>query len=360
VTITAKATGNLAGEPPMTGQFQISGPFPNIAPVTPVPGTDASGHATYTATLTVVPQMSGNILLNYPGDANYIGGEFFGTSLTVNIPDFSVGPAAQTLTFSAGGTGMGTITVTPTSNMASMVSLACQGSLPAGYACAFQPAMVNLANGAPANSALTVMPSANSSSSAAHARIGWGDRETIPPPGLRLFPLLGLVTGVGALAMLAFAGVRIRFRAAVGAGVVCLLCWMNACGGGGNSVSNSGPALSPSSVTLTINPSKAAQGTMVTLTAVVSGQGTPGGSVTFIGAEVPDTSLPVVNGMASLNVQFSGAGVYPVQAKYSGDAKNLPSTSSFVNELVPGAVSFQVVGNTGGLAHSVMVTATLQ
>jgi len=93
----------------------------------------------------------------------------------------------------------------------------------------------------------------------------------------------------------------------------------------------------------------------------VTGQGSPSGTVNFFyatGGWIGSSNLTA--GTATLNVTLPFPGLYSVNAQYSGDAKNSPSTSANVSEAVTGSTVFQVNGQTGSLYRSTNVTVTLQ
>ena len=82
----------------------------------------------------------------------------------INVPpDFSVTAAPATMTVTAGGSGMATISISPQSSFASAVSFACSG-LPAGDACSFSPATLTPSGPAAATTTLTVTTAATSAS----------------------------------------------------------------------------------------------------------------------------------------------------------------------------------------------------
>jgi Big-like domain-containing protein len=105
---------------------------------------------------------------------------------------------------------------------------------------------------------------------------------------------------------------------------------------------------------------KVAQNTPVSLTAKVTGQGNPSGTVTFYanGSWYGQASLTA--GTAAFNLSLASPGVYSITAQYAGDSSNLPSTSPGVSEAVTGSTIMQVNAQTSTLFHSVNVTVTLQ
>lgn len=81
-----------------------------------------------------------------------------------------------------------------------------------------------------------------------------------------------------------------------------------------------------------LNPSNI--GDAVTFTATVNGNA-PTGTVTFIdNASVLCNAVNLSTGVAACNVAFQTNGTHPILASYSGDANNVGSTSSILNQLV--------------------------
>jgi hypothetical protein len=91
--------------------------------------------------------------------------------------------------------------------------------------------------------------------------------------------------------------------------------------------------------TLNSAPNPSVLGQPVTFTATVSSQvpgaGTPGGAVTFSVNGAPQTSVPVVNGIATLTLTTLPPGTHMVTAAYGGDA-NFTSSTAAVSETVQG------------------------
>ena len=363
VTITIQATTNIAGAPPMTGQFNISGPSVPIAPVTGTPGTDASGNPTLSGSVTFTPQGSGFVFVQYAGDANYTSAPQE-SQFTVNIPDFTVGAGSQSFTLPVGQTGTLPVTITPATGMSSPVTLTCAGVVPVGYSCTLQPPMITLANGAPVTVMLTLAPGATGGSSAAR-RGGIGlpfPGPAADPPRDGVILLTSFAAGLLALTILMRRGRRAPLPSAVCLVVALAFSGLGGCGG-----SSSGGGVAPPPVTraattttLTASPMKTAVGQPITYTATVAGQGIPTGNVNFTIGTLALTMNPLSNGATILLFPLGDVGITPVRAAYLGDGQNLPSMSATVNVLGTGTVSLLVSGSTGTLTHTVPVTATLQ
>src|SRR5262249_16672002 len=90
----------------------------------------------------------------------------------------------------------------------------------------------------------------------------------------------------------------------------------------------------PSATTVSAAPNPAPFGQAVTLTATVTGQGTPTGTVTFRdGAAVLGTA-PLSGGQASLTVPTLGLGAHAISAAYGGNSEFLASTSAALSLVV--------------------------
>jgi hypothetical protein len=96
------------------------------------------------------------------------------------------------------------------------------------------------------------------------------------------------------------------------------------------------------------------------LTAKVTGQGHPSGTVNFYanGGWLGTGNLS--SGSTTLASSLPFPGLYSITAQYAGDPNNLTSTSTGLSESVTGSTVFQLNGQTGSVYHSVNVTVTLQ
>ena len=108
--------------------------------------------------------------------------------------------------------------------------------------------------------------------------------------------------------------------------------------------------------------SKAASGSKVQLSAIVSAADPLTGTITFYdGTTVLGSPVTVVNGQATLSINTLTVGTHPLTAIYSGDANNLKSTSSDVlQQTITGQFMLTVNTTSGTLSHSITVPATLQ
>jgi photosystem II stability/assembly factor-like uncharacterized protein len=117
-------------------------------------------------------------------------------------------------------------------------------------------------------------------------------------------------------------------------------------------------------VQLSTGPNPAAQGSPVTLTAVVAPPQillVPTGTVTFFdGTQMLGTQPLDSTGTAVLNVSTLTAGTHSITAQYSGDANYLAETSKSANQtILPGAdITLQANPNPANLGQSVTFTVT--
>jgi subtilase family serine protease len=331
---------------------------------------DGSGNWEIQVTATITPQSSESVSLNYSGDNNY-GGSSSTTSITVNIPDFSIivpGPLVVT----AGQSGSLQISVVPASNTPSAVTLSCYDGLPNGYACSFQPNPVNLTNGATATAKLTLSPAP---ASQAIPRTTVERKPAMSWPfgtfGSNRYWPLTVATGLLTAYLLLWPRRSTRFRPALVCGLACVLSLLGCGGGGGGSISATGgagqggggggtPQLSATATSLSISAATVASGSPITLTAKVTGPGNPTGTVDFniVGSWFGQANL--VAGTATVTTNPPFPGLYQVTATYNGDASNSPSTSAPLKEGVTGSTSALLVGQTGSLSHNFFVTMTVQ
>jgi len=154
-------------------------------------------------------------------------------------------------------------------------------------------------------------------------------------------------------------------RAALGLGAVFVISVMLGCGGGtsftGGGGGGGGTIPQATSTTVTSSSGKVAAGASLTLTAKVTGVNKPTGSVTFWnGNQWLGNANLGTDGTAPLTTTLPFPGTYGITAVYSGDALNLTSTSSAIQELVTGSTVMQLSAQTSVLFHAVNVTVTLQ
>ena len=358
---TSVSASNAALKP--TGTITLyagyDGQITSGVSVTVTTGPNSNWEIQVTATIT--PSSSENFAINYSGDANYAAASASSSFLTVIIPDFSLTIPAAPFNITAGQPGTLQISVTPATNNSSPVTLSCNGNLPIGYTCSLQPSTVNLVNGATSTAILTLSPP----SGAALVRNAFVSKR-----GAFLFPFgtnplwpLSLLSGLAALLSLRWACKWRDLRPSLGFGLVFVISLIIGCGGGSSAVPSPPPPPSgpfATSTTVSTGSAKVAQNAPFTLTAKVTGQGNPSGTVNFYANGNWLGSSNLTAGTATLSASLVFPGIYSVTAQYVGDSSNLASTSSGVSQAITGSTLMQVNGHTSTLFHSVNVTVTLQ
>ncbi len=364
-SVTITATVATSGKSPaMTGPFYFYGSYTQIpSPVTGTLTTDSSGNQILTATVTTTPQSTEYVQVSFLGDSNFAGASAVSSFINVNIPDFSLNIPSPSFNVTAGQSGTLQINVTPASNSSSPVTLSCNGNIPVGYSCSVQPSMVNLANGVAASATLTLAPGSAAPAVMSHAASPKRNFLFLLPHWPNPLWPIAVLSGLAALLCGFRTGNHKNRRASLGFGLACVICLIIGCGGG--SATPPPPPPPPpgpfaTTTALTTSSPKMAQGTQFTLTATVTGQGGPTGTVNFYanGGWIGTSNLTA--GTATLSVNLPFPGLYSVNAQYLGDARNETSTSANVAEAVTGTTVFQVNGQTGSLYHSTNVTVTLQ
>ena len=111
---------------------------------------------------------------------------------------------------------------------------------------------------------------------------------------------------------------------------------------------------------------KATFGTSVNFGVTVSSSQTPGGTVQLsdlaqpAGMQALGSAATLHAGSANISTVGLPVGFHAISAHYSGDANNLPSTSSVVNVVLTGSLDLQVTAQSnGGLSHSATATSTV-
>lgn len=367
VTLTALVDSTVSQGAPISQNITFNFGYPGNNPVSGTvaytPTTDSSGNLALQASITTVPQFSGFYTATFTGDTNYFQSSSFPANITVNIPDFSVSANLPNSSITAGNSGMAAITVAPASSASSPVTLVCPNTPILGVACAFSPSTVNLSNGTPATSTLTIStlaPSSSTSTTFAPPIPPQGPPQSLPPT--LTWPLV-----ISILLLLLLFWVPLgsrRGRLALGAALACclsLLLGFVGCGGGS---SGGGGGPTPTSISLSVSSTKvpfAPSGGIVNLTANVTSSKTPGGTVTFILDGGNSTNSSVQNGVAQAQLIGLVVGTHTISAQYSGDANTLASqTKGSLDVVVTGPFTVSVQGSTGGLNHSTSLTFNLQ
>jgi hypothetical protein len=366
VVDTAIPATNAALKPTGTVLVGASLGGNNISAVTTTTNADPSGNWQIQVSATAIPSGSEAFNLNYSGDSNYAPATGSSNMVTVNIPDFSLGPAAGiTIAPVAGQAGSAQLTVTPLSQTPSPVTLSVYPAISiSGYTIAITPQTTNL-NGAPATATISLTPTVTAPTNSIRSQVRL---ESLIGTGRSVYWPLSAATGLAALFLIAIPRRPRKYRAALGLITFCFVLFVLGCGGGsppsggGGGSGGSGPQ--PTTITLSTSSAKIARNTPLPITATVSsGSGNViTGSVTFynFGAAF-GSGYSIVNGQYTFQGNVGELGIYQVTASYSGDSNHLPSTTpSPLIQTVTGSVPVTITGNTGVVSHSLPATIGLQ
>ncbi len=94
------------------------------------------------------------------------------------------------------------------------------------------------------------------------------------------------------------------------------------------SLSGQSGILTSTTTALNLTPSTASYGSAITLTAAVSGQSSPTGTVSFTANGKPIGDITLTGGSAMLTLSSLGVGSYSISAAYNGDTNNAPSVGN--------------------------------
>jgi Pro-kumamolisin, activation domain/Bacterial Ig-like domain (group 3) len=355
ITVTAVISSGVKG-PAMSGQVQFMGLY-QTGLVTTTAGTDANGNEILTATATTTPQNSENLVAWYSGDSTYGPANSPGLSITVNIPNFSLGPAGITVQPQAGQAGTAQITVTPANPTQCTVTLSpgpgVGSNYFSGYTLAINPAQVTL-NGAPVTATIsftpnTATPSIVQKASARHA--------SILPVKRGNWWLLSFAAAVAAVFWFTRSARRKKLRTALALSIASLVFLALGCGGGGGSSGGSGGGSGgppqATSIALTTTNAKIPINTPGTITATVTASKPLTGTISFYNfGQLIDGPIPAYSGQAQMNIEALLPGQYQLTAAYSGDSANQSSTSTPLAQVVTGTISlnFQATTGSGSMA----------
>ena len=112
-----------------------------------------------TATISVssLPAGSDSIQVNYsPADGNFVGSSSSLSTVTVDVPDFSVAANPTLMSIESGQSGSSTITITSLGLFAGSAQLSCGSGLPQYMSCSFTQSTVTLSASGTASSTLTI------------------------------------------------------------------------------------------------------------------------------------------------------------------------------------------------------------
>jgi subtilase family serine protease len=310
----------------------------------------AGGLAVYATRMKMSPGTH-SIYAHYRGDTNWQAANSQPVPLTSANYTLSVSPNPMIVT--AGTTGSGTVTITPSGGFTGAVSLTCGTGgtiIPAGYSCTFGQANVSVAGGTTntslnltvASTAASVVKTASASPAAnGHALWGFGFASAF-----LLLCLSGMAAGAATGRDSRNFFLACGFVLAVASAVV-------GCGGGGGG----GGAGGPVSTTTTIVSSNlhVGFGTPVTFTVTVTPQGnaTPSGLVQlYDNGQAFGAATSVGAGIASFLATNLPVGIHNFTAKYGGDANTRASTSGTIAQGITGTIGLQITGASNGLTQT--------
>jgi hypothetical protein len=346
-----KPTGNVA----LNGSYD--GPITNGVTINTVAGSTGNWEIQLSATVT--PRNSENFTLLYTGDTNYAGATAASSFVTVNIPDFSLGPTSGiSIIPAAGQPGSGQITVTPLSAIPSSVNLQLTAPFISGYTITLNPLQVNL-NGAATVTTLSMTPAAGVHSTVMSSKTK--QAGFVGSGSTKLWQLALVLFGALLLAATAATGRRLRWVFGVSALAVTLMSF--GCGGGGGGGGGGGSGLAVTTISLTTSNAKVGENVPFLITATVTSTKPVTGTVTFydFGTAIA-APIAVANGQAQAGSAYINTpGVYNITASYSGDSNNLPSTTNTpLTQVITGTMPFTITGNTGSNSHSLQGTIGVQ
>lgn len=337
--------------------------------MTTTTNADPGGNWQIQVSATAIPSGSEEFNLYYGGDSNYAQMTGYSNTITVNIPDFSVGPVAGiTIVPVAGQAGSAQVTIAPLSQTPSPVTLSVYPPLSmSGYTIAITPQTINL-NGAPATATISLTPTASAPTNSIPSQIRL---ESLIGTGRGVYWPLSAATGLAALFLMAIPRRRRKYRTALALSTLCVVLFVLGCGGGSSPSGggggdggggSSGPQ--PTTITLSTSSAKVSQFTPLPITATVTSASGKviTGNVTFynFGASF-GSGYSIVNGQYTFQGNVGELGIFQVTASYSGDSNNLPSTtSSPLIQIVTGSVPVTITGSTGVDSHSLPATIGLQ
>jgi hypothetical protein len=290
------------------------------------------------------------ITAQYLQDATYSAATSTPITITVAPPSFHLSANTSALSLLSGQSGTVNLTVTPAPGLNTTVTLSCGAGLPAGATCSIAPSSLPI-TGSPASAVLTISTSGQSTARNSNSPFWWP----------------ATLAGIACMCLFGIAGKERRLTTAYLAISAALLMGGVSCGGGGSS--HVGPNPSPTPVpgiptSTTINSSavKVANGSPLVLTSGVSSSATSviTGNVAFFDGARAIGTAPLNNGQAKLQLESLGVGTHTLTARYSGDSKNQPSTSSGLQQSVTGTQQLQVTATAGGQAQVASIQITVQ
>ncbi len=313
-----------------------------------------------------------SITAKYAGDTNYTASAISTPPVTITVTQGTSGGsytlAGSSVSVTAGGSGMSTITLTPAGGFTGSVVISCGTAVP-GVTCGGLSVTVP-SGGGNGTGSLAVNVAAPSTTMTA---MNLPERQEFRAATLPRAPnvrsglwTLSAGTGLAAIFLLFLPG-RKRYRAALGLTLMCILSFTLGCGGGSGG-GGGGGGTTPTVTHLTVSATKvvAAATTSITVSATVTG-GTPTGNVEFLVDGSILGTAPVTNGTTG-NITVTGAqappflelvGTHTVSATYLGDATTGASSSGTLYVTATGTTSLPISGNPGASNASPAISLTI-
>jgi Pro-kumamolisin, activation domain/Bacterial Ig-like domain (group 3) len=364
--ITLTATVNTSVKSPaLTNNVRfngnVDGAFPGTISYKNM--TDSNGNTSLQATLLVKPTGSELLTAAFNGDANFAASDSGNNplSLTVVIPDFTVGPNQVNLNVTAGQPASTPLTVTPVTNLTSQVQFTLQnvGSVP-GLNCSVTPDPVSLSAQKPSTASFSCSMPAPSATTSTAVVTPWQWPTVGPINKLWIASAFAMLLGILFLLFPA----RMRFRSLSFASfAIGLAAFIVGCGGGGTGGGGGGGGTTqtPTSITLTVPSTKVPASSSFAATIAVTGTQSPTGTVIISNDSGFLSTGTLVNGQAQIAVTVGGVGTYNFSARYSGDAKNKASQAATIVVIATGTANFiSITAATGADTKQIPVTVTIQ
>ena len=169
VSVAVSATQGINAPTGSVALVQGSTTLATATLTTPMSGVIA----TATVSISSLPAGSDSIQVNYtPADGNFVGSSSTLSTVTVDVPDFSVAADPTSLSIGSGQSGSSTINVTSLGLFAGSVQLSCGSGLPLYMSCSFAQSTVTLSANGRTSSTLTINTTQNSQT----ALLGSGSR----------------------------------------------------------------------------------------------------------------------------------------------------------------------------------------
>ena len=295
------------------------------------------------------------------------------TSSAFNVTSAGAGTFTVTSTpltlNSATGTASGsTITITSHNGFNSPVTVSLPTSLPPGVTCTAPATITPPANGSATGTLNCQVAATSTTLTASNFRerrmleakaipLATTDSNSKPTSGKGWWSL-SAGTGFAAMFLLFLPGGRKKYRAALGLGLVCILCITAGCSGSGGGTVPPPPTATVTK--LTVPSAKVASGTAFTFSVAVTG-GTPTGMVQlFDGATMIGTAAAVSGGTAVPTATALAVGTHAISAHYLGDATTAASASGTINMTVTGAATIAITTAPAATPAAPAINVTIQ